>query len=329
MAILFIGTSECEFVRAVGTRFALSTPSVTPTANLGCEEVVGVQDNNSILADFTGQTDLWMCWSMSFANESFGEGEILFYDTNQSTTQAVLRLRFVGADAITLSRWDGASWTDIDTLTDSNFFSTGSVRCDVHIVVNDTTGSVQLYLGGVISGIDFSGDTNGTAYTSIDRVEFVGTDGAFDFEIGNCIIADEDTRDLVLVQHTTASGSVNDQASGTESSIDERGVGLSDFVLFDAAGEIITLNTSYDAAFDSGYTVDAVYVTCAARKTAGSPSQIRGVTRIGSTNYTSASQSLGSSFDTFTFAFTVDPSDSNAWTPADVGGAEFGIETVT
>ncbi len=213
---------------------------------------------------------------------------------------------------------------------------------EVKAVCDDAAGRIVAKWNGT-TVIDFTGDTrNGGADDLIDRIVIWSGSGAPDRllnvdDVFICNGAGTINNDFLgdCAVHTlypNGNGNTNQWVGSDGDStdnyllVDEAGVpNTSDYSESGTPGEI----DLYDFQDLPGTVtvVKGVASRCYQAKSDTGDQSVRQTARIGATNYPSATDdSLSTSYVGYSRLMEVSPATSNPWTPAEVNGAEFGVE---
>jgi hypothetical protein len=333
MTIFYAGTSradtrELSFV-STGTP-GTTAANISPYVTEGIVITPAVTDLKGAEIDFAAQSDFWVSCYMRIPAVDMGVADsamLQFFNTAVSTTQALFQ---VDADngVINWEYWNGSAW--VETGGDiSNLTITTRVRIDIHIIMSDSAGALELYVDGALAHTATTTDTIWTAATTIDRIRFGNYEGSVNSMIWSAIfVSDEDSRALTFVHRPPIADGAQTAWTGTYDDVDETGENDANFITTTTNNAIETF-TFADIGF-AGSSVAAVVVSLRAQGSASSPTQIEGVARIGGVDY---SQSLLEPADTAAFGpvraiFSFNPATSNEWTVADVDAAEFGVKAI-
>jgi hypothetical protein len=225
--------------------------------------------------------------------------------------------------------WNGSAWvqmgaTQTDTLQ--------SDQLDFHINISNT-GWFRVYLNRVLV-IDFTGDTLHTAATTINEVQIGnGTQGFFNWSY--FLLADEDTREMIVHYKDSAANGAVQQWAGTRTNIAQQPIASNsakgvDFLQSGTPNQISTFTfQAQDAEYDAGFTVKAVILSYTARETGDPGLNVRAVVRKGGTNYTpNPDKVLDNAWTSYMDMFELDPSTGAAWaSAAAIEATEFGFQS--
>lgn len=232
--------------------------------------------------------------------------------------------------------------------TSSSGVSTNQYQyLQIKVVINNSTGSIEIRLDGTtilsLTGIDtqntasatwdeivigrLASDTSGTMTWDFDDLYLLdGTTSADDPRndfLGDCRC------DVLLPDGT---GNYNDSTSSSGgaryTTVDEASQdGDTTYNTFAAAGDKDSY--TYAAAPVAGATIYGVQANLWHRKEDAGTATARALTRLGGSDYYGSSRAPGTGYLCARQPWAQKPSDSSDWTDTDVNGAEFGYEKET
>lgn len=228
------------------------------------------------------------------------------------------------AGALTILNTSAASVVGSGTTLSVDFF-----------VNYSTTGQATLWIGGVLIADTGAGvDVTSNSLTSVTSFQ-MGSAGPNNCYYTEVIIADSDTRaaGLWLLNNTTAG---NAQTwTGTATNVNKTTINDATFISAASAGLIEEFKTGGIALPAGTYSVAAVKMSSRAQGgSAGGPTKVEYVTRVGSTDYVGGTWTPpvgGFGNDTQNYMQALNPGTGVAWTTADLTAATFnyGVESVT
>lgn len=334
MALLWAGTSLSDFTTQINTPTVETGGNVAP----GCLEGIDLNDNEQVgvniedpISVSSSGGELWIAFHRGVGG-SGNTCNFELFDTAFDPVNPVIRINgendMVTAD---VRLWNGASF---DTIVGPTSEVTNALkRYDIQIVRDDTAGIVRIYVDNVLDEEITLTDTNLSAWTQLDRLLIRGGNsaGGDGFRVSGIMIADEDTREWVLVQEDwTGAGNSNTFSTGDFNDIDDQsGVNDLDFLVSEAASQKILLTGDISDTYNAGYEVIASCISVRCTSGSGSPNQIRGVTRISTTDHVTTAKSPPSSpeIGVVQFIESVSPATAIAWTVSELENAETGVET--
>lgn len=230
--------------------------------------------------------------------------------------------------------WNGSSWTDIATLS-ASLNVANSVRLDIHVKLDGSAGVWELYVNGALEFSTTPGNTIHTADTTVDffqlHSKYLHASSAMS-SIGPIIVDSGDTRGLEMDYNYPSSIGTYNELSAGEANVDDHvssGTAPSTSAVGDSDGERMTLNFEAINASLAGFAVEDVVTIVRAKAQADPGLFIKGMARIGGSDYTHATSSqptAATDEQWHTFSYPADPSTGSAWADqAAVEACEFGV----
>lgn len=257
-----------------------------------------------------------------------------FFDDSVSTVQVTISAQFSAVSGkFNLSVYRGTtSGTLLTTATGAippaGFWCHVSVMC----TVNTTNGRVKVNIDGV-TVIDFTGNTQNTANTRIDRVRFpVTTSNGYNYD--NWIIASGLPTDPMLpeIRVYTQFPTGNDAAQFTVSGAAANWSAVNEAppngdTSYNYSSTVGHQDTFTFSAPSIGATVHALQVCYDARRDDAGPRAMRAVVKPTTTAYDSgADDTLASTYFIYKKIWMTNPETSAAWTPGQATAAKFGYK---
>lgn len=281
-----------------------------------------------------GLSDGWAAFSMAHVTRQTA-GQPLF--TLSGATSDLFRVVAVdtnlgGTGTQKAQYWDGSAWQDVASLS-SALADSAMHRIDVHWNIADSGGEFTVYVGGA-SEASFSGDTLRTADTAVNTISL---QALYDHDFyttsyGPLLIADADTRGMVLASGLPSSNGAHTEFINGEPEVDDipyTAGYANDYATGDADGERMTLNIANISGTFAGYSVRAVALVFAAQPQAEPGLFLKPLVRVSSTDYNpSGSVQPTSADDTDYYGFVMlnDPSTGSPWADqAAVEACELGV----
>lgn len=223
----------------------------------------------------------------------------------------------------------GGALTTILTLGGSNATS----RYDLQVVRSATAGIIRMYRNGTqigeATGLDTLNATDAVRWNQL-RINYPSTSGSDSFNFASFIAADEDTRDMDIVRCTLTADGFYTDAQGTFADVDEQGSAGADEIFFDDGSERQSFVTEVNDGVNVGFEVLASVISLQCDRVGGTPSGLRGLYRVGSSDFTSAAETiLEGVVDQVQFIQETNPDTGLAWTVTEIEDAEVGLETVS
>ena len=208
---------------------------------------------------------------------------------------------------------------------------------EMHVKISDTVGVAELRLDGATTNeITFSGDTkNAGTNISVDSVLFIAST-TLDFtdvyicdttgSTNNSWLGDVTVRTLTPNGNGAFSQLLGSDADSVNNYllVNEQPVSSTQYT----GSATTSQHDSYTMAdLPAGTTtVRGVQLNSYMAKSDATAGSSKGMLRIASTNYYGATQTLTTTYATYTDPFDLNPNTTIAWTPTDVNGLETGME---
>ena len=310
--------------------------SVNPPYNGYGRYLLAAVDNGYISPDITGAPFTTLCISGQFCFSNYGLGRgsaettfIQFWDGVANQVQVEIRAAFnTATNKIDLRAYRGTS-----------LLATASSACaggrnewrwiSVLVNVNSSTGVVKIKVGHDNSVVmNFSGNTQNTANTRIDRIRFgriTSTGPAADIHIDDLFITSCLPSDSPLDERRIRGAIVptgNDTVAWTPSSgtnwqcVNEIPPNNdTDYVSSNTTGAQDTFTCSWPAL--AGNTIYAVKIAAMARKDDAGVQNIRNVIKVGTSSYESGNRLLSNVYSRLYNIWEQNPATALAWAPGD------------
>jgi len=341
MAITFLHVDGFEHNTVSGDRYSSAERSGTPgTANgaYGYGRALSIYASGNWLGPLLSGTPYTTIFTaMTFSpqsNSTTNEALLQFYDDVTSTVQVTISIQFSNVSGkFNLYAYRG---TTAGTLlaTASNVIPAAFFWCHVSVMctVDPTNGRVKVNIDGT-NVIDFTGNTQNTANTRIDRVRIPGV-ATNTYYCDNWIIATGLPTDPMLpeirvyAQFPTGNDAVQFAVTGSAanwSAVNESGPnGDTSYTYSSTVGQQDTFTFS---APSIGATVHALQVCYDARRDDAGPRAMRAVVKPTTTAYDSgADDTLTSTYYIYKKIWMTNPETAAAWTPAQATAAKFGYK---
>lgn len=233
-----------------------------------------------------------------------------------TTTQPLVQFQY----------WSGSAWVAIGP---GRVIPTDILhKWDFEFFIDDSAGFARCYVDGVLLG-ELTGDTKFITPYEISemRIHPPANAAITGVTVSEVMILDTPTlgRRLATLAITGA-GATNTLTTGTYADFDDVGTySDTDFGSSDAAGQLVTAVTSDLSAVAQTYLVDGVVLAYRAQKGGTGPQNLKGVIRIGGTDYESASAvpTLATSFGYTWIDYATNPATSSDFTPTEINTAGF------
>jgi hypothetical protein len=326
MTILFMGGEMAAF---------------TPSDNTVVEDTTGTYYNSSFArCAILIRTDTSYAEGMPSASSTtpYLHFDMLsgFIATNTPTTRLSwydssgnerVRLKYATNTAlqITISYWNGASFTD---LTPVSVAMETRQTIDLAVVCNSGSGSIKLYISGTERLNSGAIDTTGIA--NLKKFRFVGgtvSGLGISTLVSQVVMADEPTIGWrLMTRYPNAAGATSDW-TGAYTDIDEAVYDDSDFILSASNNQVSVFSQTGPSI--TGYTVRAVAVAARARRGASGPQNLRMALRSAGTNYFSGSDiAQGVGYAPSQTIWETDPATSAAWVNTNITSLQPGVKSI-
>lgn len=231
--------------------------------------------------------------------------------------------------------------TNIGSTTSVSFTANTWYYVEVKMVLDDSTGSVEVKVNGT-THLNLTGvDTNPAAGTVYDQVRWQsGTTSNQSIDIDDMYLLNgaggqyDDFLGDVTVETIRPDGNGNSsQWVGSDADSTDNYL-LVDEATYDSADYVQSATTNnkdlytYGALAAGTGSVKGVVAHGVMQKTASGTQNARQITRIGGTNYNGSSVGLTTTDDLHVQVWEESPATTSDWTISEVNGAEFGVEVL-
>lgn len=268
---------------------------------------------------FAGQSDIWFHWRASISQPIISGTATHFAALGGATAQARLTVTRSGSALaeMTLEYLSGETWVSVGTYTTVH---EALSTFDLHI--NKTTGVLQLYAEGAlvidVSGLSLSGLASFTA------CRWYGHIAAAAYFSELCVSTSSTVGMAIISRYPNGDGA-NTAWTGTYADVDEIVYNDADAISTAAADQLETF--THTGGSLTGLVIRGVGVTARAKKGATGPTSLKGVIRIGSTDYLStATEALGLGYGAHGFVWETSPATSSAFTESEI--TQFGVKSI-
>lgn len=338
MTILWAGTEDADFVMAggasvittaghfrSGVRCALRVPTI-----IGPQTAYLRVNNKFSASDFW--LSAWRYSNVSLANTGTATDHFMFrlLDTN-----GVVRLRLIptltqqsATSPWQLQKLDSTGAATNLATTAPGFCDNVLQKLDVHITYA-VAGRIVIRAAKKVI-LDYSGDITTDSVTALSGFglgtsSIGGSTTSSSDDWSEIIVSDSDTRSMTLTRVALSGAGASSQWNGATD-----GSTINETTMSDTDG-IDTGTTAQTQLFTQSTTlsnsIQAVVLSATAMTAAGQPQHLRGVIRVGSTNYTSSNLNVSTFLDPVQAIFSTDPSTSAAFTG--ITGMQFGLQSQT
>lgn len=321
MTVLFAGTSIADF-RWQGTPTASTSDKDTY-----CAESVHVNQGtaNFAVAEF----------SDAVSEVYFSYYALYHFDTNNHT-HTMVSIKDAADNEL------AALWGDrqvainvgsglVDNGSPLSFPTDALARFDWYYLQDNTNGRLQIWINGV-SVFNFTGDTIGGSLGQAAKIHFqsMGVNSDNYGRYSGVLVADTDTRAMRLVQRLPTGNGAQTGWTGDYTSIDETGVNDADFITSASVGDTETFTFADLPSEFANSPIAAVVLSGRMQGSLTSPTALRGIARIGTTDYEEdVSNPMTTSYGPTQIIFPLNPSNVAEWTASDINAAEFGFKSIS
>jgi len=235
-------------------------------------------------------------------------------------------------NTLIVQKWNGSSWSTILTsgLTPAclNTASTPGV-IDIHLVVGNP-GRFSMYVNGAPLVSDAALDLSFSGIAGFDKLRFQGSGASFQVVISEIIVASHNTIGSKVVSRVPDANGNYTAWTGTFADIDETTLGGgTDYIIGAADGDRESWTHTNFTALGASESISTVGMACAAQRDAAGPQSLNMFTRISSTDYDKANETINVAITHVTKFWDTNPNTSAAWTIAGLDAAEFGVRART
>lgn len=258
---------------------------------------------------------------------SGGSGTRAIWVAGNSGTD-LFRLLVSGAN-LAMQYWNGSTWVSLDNTA---IAVTTLYELDIEIVMNNSTGSIKLYVDQTevqsLTGADTILDTPTTMNEVLFRSHNTTATDAITWSA--CVLADEELKDVEVSSTNLTGAGTNSSFTGAYTDVDEAGVDDTDVISTTTDGHVSTFafgNLSGD--FTSGYDVVGLIVNCRARRGPSGVANLRACAYEGTTLGEGSSTALGVTYAPVRAVFATNPDTAAAWTVTEINAAEVGAKAIS
>lgn len=338
MTILFVGAEDCDISYRNGFVFDTSTTSFRRTAYArgafsGWGQDPSALDPNPGRVTFSkwasASSSFWI--SFQYVGQTRPPNGCQCFVFRDASGVARLMLRGTGGAAYKLSKRNAAGTiTDIGTFSAGDPYMPSLTKVDLNINYS-SSGSVALYLNGTLQAT-VSGDLLTDANTTLQQFEMGGIGYYTDTKanISEIIVATTSTKAMSLATLTSSTAGAAQQWTGTATNVNQ--ASLTDDALYIYSDTANQVQQYKPASLPSGtFSVAAVVTAARALVGATGPQNVAFVSRVGSTDYSSADYAPTTSFGPVQHIQETNPSTSSAWSTADLVSTnyQYGIKSKT
>lgn len=334
MTLRFVDSFDHYATADIGQKYSGSSNNPTIVAGNGRRGTASLRMNSSV-ASVTRVLDAQATWIVGFSIRTTAlPGSDLPFLTFQDAGTAQVDLRLRADGTIRTTRNGTALATSASALSAATTY-----YVEAKVVINDTTGSVEVRVNGSSTGwINITGqDTKNTANASANGIMITSPVSSTDFDdLYICDGAGSTNNDFlgdVRVDCYLPNGNGNSsQLVGSDSNstdnyllVDEASQnGDTDYVQSATAAQ----KDTYGFA-DMSHTPTSIFgvqINMIAKKDDSGNRSICSVTRSGGADTDGATQALGTTYSDYREISETDPNTAAAWTRTNLNNAEFGVK---
>lgn len=339
MAILTVCAEDCDLVSTAGN--VTYTNNSTYFRSGYARGALSVNGSSTAdppgirfrVLDFSSaSSEFWLTGRVYYGSATIIDGiQLIRFLDGSGVARLVIRTVSASNQLKISTRTGAGSFSDLATST-TYIAPNGSQKLDIYVkYAGDGTGQVTCYANGV-SFLTYTGANTTDGATTLAGVEFssFATSAVNPSYWSEVVAATTDTRAMGLVTLTTSTAGNAQQWTGTASNVNQNTItNDAQFVYSATANQIEQFKPG---ALPAGnWTVDAVVMAARALRGSQGPQNLQFVTRIGSTDYTSASQQPSTSFGNLRSIQETNPGTSTAWITSDLADTnlQYGVKSIT
>lgn len=330
MTILFVGNEDIDFIGPTKAtqNFSSSHDSAYTRGGLMAMSILFANRLRPASGPFTPQSEVWLRFCGHIATRSSGGKGVAFALENAALGTLVQINSYYDQDTQTIS-WNNGSgvMTETETYTMLGWSVNVATYYDLHVKITGTTMLMEVFSG---EALVFTKTVTLASTYLIDNFGLGAGGGSFaswGIEFSQVIAATEPTLGWhVFTRAPTANGFYTDFA-GDYTAVNTLVMGDNSIATEVAARESFNRAT---LTVGAGREVKAVVVRALART--GEPSLTNGrvFLRSGSTDYESASKTIGTGFTLLEHMWTTDPATGAKFTNTKVeANLEYGVRALT
>jgi hypothetical protein len=333
MSILFVGTSISDFEITGPT--TVTTTATQKAANVSegfC--FFNASASQFAHARFAPTSDIWISFDVFNSTSNLGNANSVFAEWGNSGSpgvdQPLFRIKGDGAGGCTLEIWNGSTWIVGPSAANLIAYNTRK-RVDLHIKMADTGGVFSAYVDGTLASTHTATDTILTAATTLDfmRIRSLGQSFTVSVFVSGVIIADEDTRNLIVAQSIPSAAGNNSAWAGLFSAVDETGFDDTDYISSDTLNAVSTFATPILPAGLTGGLYTIVALAVSGRVSAKAGRDVAAALYTNSATYAaSAGVDAALSLNPRQSIFHTNPATSVAWTPSEASACQIGLKVI-
>jgi hypothetical protein len=292
--------------------------------NSGFADQLRIRNNNGMLLKNleTPLQEGWIRhWQCGATSANYSTGSLLFFfDTSGNT---IFALRSNNADLHVRRYSSPSAFTEGANIAYGNGIYS---HFDWNFKIADTGGFVRLYINNVLA-YEFLGDTSLYGGAPIGSIRFNNYFALGDISFGNFIIADEDTRGMLITNiDPMGVGDLSEQA-GSFTDVNTRTRNDATGLTAGSAGLTTTFALKDSPAGNPVY--KGVFINARAVRDATGPQNTNLLLRTGGANYHGPDVDPGTSPKLISRGWGLNPATGVSWTNADIVSLQSGVRSRT
>jgi hypothetical protein len=336
MTVYFMGTESEDFPTRTGSVLQNTNAAYRKSANTRVAVQItrssSGEDINFMETDAFSSSDFWshVVWAI---NNPPGAGASQYITRWYSGGVKKLGFRWsnMSAGTLEIAKWTGAAWSLLATVGDAMFAGAGSIpyTLDFYIKLGNP-GEMRVYFNGfpaiVRNDLDLSG------ISAIDRLRLDGGANLINGEgmYSEIIVADFCTVGSKIVSRPpTGNGSYQEWTNGGFAIVDDVDATGADLATSATANQRTTYTHAALTALGGTEVLAGVKVAAAVNREVTGPQNLNFMTRISTTDYNGADQSLSTTSGRNSQMWENSPASATAWTIAEINAAHMGVRSRT
>jgi hypothetical protein len=322
MTILFAGGEIGSCLPLTGGCYEVeeTQSGATPfrTENARCAVRLGNSADMMDSPTHTGAAAVGYCWNAYYFNTVIGTDQIIWEAYAGSTPQIRLYGSHAGSTTVALQYWDGSTWQ-----TSGEHEVANSVLQRLEVFVNKTSGVLQLYVSGTL----VINETESLSHLSnFTKCRWYGARASTAYFSEWSAATTANAVAAVKTHYATGNGAQT-AWTGDYTAIDELVYSDADGISSSVGDEVETF--THGGPDLEAYVILAVCLGIRGKAGSSGPTGQQGVLRIGGSNYTSSTDTLGAGYGAFCPVWETNPATSGAWAGSAAEGLEFGVKSIT
>lgn len=256
-------------------------------------------------------------WVHFYLAENSSASEIMHL---MDGTDAILKMQIASGSYKIFYLSAAATWTQIGS---NVTVGAGSHYFDIYFKSGAGSGAAGFYLDGVEKWT-----TTGATYTFSPDVTSVRFErGSHDIQISQIAVRGESTIGGRVMQGYMSGNGANTAWTGDFGNVDEAVLNEADYIYSGTATQVETFSHTLVGA-TTGYVPVAVCVSARAKRGATGPQNFQLALRSGSTDYFSATKSLGLGYTAAQNIWETNPDTSAAWATSQLAALQPGVKSI-